>query len=307
MRPKAPRLRGAPMPERPFTICIGHDFREQEAYDVCAHSLRRVASGPLNIVRLQERDLRAAGIYDRPYRVDEKGQFHDERDGRPFSVAFSFARFLTPLVARANGCPRGWALFCDCDFLFLRDPAELFALADPAKAVMVVQHNHRPPDGAKMDGVQQLAYRRKNWSSLILWNLDHPANDALTPRMVNTMPGRWLHGFEWLPDDLIGALPERWNWLAGHSPTTHQPYCGNLDRGASLRHCEPVAAIHYTDGGPWFDHLCDCPMAWFWIEARDDMRAEAARRAAGAEAVRGTASNADGLAHAGRSLAAAEA
>lgn len=249
---------------RPHTVVIGHDFREQEAYDVCEHSLRVNSRAPLNIVRLQERDLRAAGVYNRPFRVDERGQFHDERDGRPFSVAFSFARFLTPLWARSHGCPSGWALFCDCDFLFLADVAELFALADPAFAVQVVKHIHRPSYGVKMDGVEQAPYRRKNWSSLILWNLNHEANDVLTPRMVNTMPGRWLHGLDWLPDDLIGGLPEEWNWLAGHSPTTlQQPF------GAPK-------AVHYTDGGPWFADKQDCEYAYEYRATRDEMRKRAA-------------------------------
>lgn len=245
------------------TVVIGHDYREQEAYDVCAASLLRHASKPVRVVRLQERDLRRAGFYSRPFRVDEGGQFWDERDARPFSVAFSFARFLTPLVARAEGQARGWALFVDCDFLFLRDVEELFACADPAKAVMVVKHNHQPRNATKMDGVTQTTYARKNWSSCILWNLDHEANDVLTPRMVNTMPGSWLHGFQWLPDDAIGALPEKWNWLVGHSPTT--------DGG----HMNPdeVGALHFTDGGPWFpDWETSSPASKLWLEARASMR-----------------------------------
>lgn len=252
---------------RPLTVVIGHDYREQEPYDVCEFSLRRRSARPLNIVRLQERDLRREGIYTRPYRVDEAGQFHDERDGRPFSVAFSFARFLTPLVARSNGCPSGWALFCDCDFLFLRDVADLFALADPSKAVMVVQHRHEPANIAKMDGVEQARYRRKNWSSLMLWNLDHEANDALTPRQVNVMPGRYLHGLDWLSDDLIGALPERWNWLAGVSPTTGQAV-------------ESPAAIHFTDGGPWFADKQHVDHARDYIAERAAMRGAMAMDAA---------------------------
>lgn len=245
------------------TVVIGHDYREQDAYDVCLYSLRK-HSPTVRAVRLQERDLRRAGVYDRPFRVDEAGQFYDERDGRPFSTAFAFARFLTPLVARGEGQARGHALFVDCDFLFLRPVEELFALADPNKAVQVVQHRHAPTGASKMDDMAQTRYARKNWSSCILWNLDHPANDVLTPRMVNTMPGSWLHGFQWLPDDLIGTLPERWNWLVGHSPTTGEFMCpANGD----------VGALHYTDGGPWFAHMRDCPLASFWLTAQAEMRA----------------------------------
>ena len=55
--------------------------------------------------------------------------------------------------------------------LFLDDPAKLFALADDQFAVMVVKHDHQPTETTKMDGQLQTVYARKNWSSVILWNL----------------------------------------------------------------------------------------------------------------------------------------
>ena len=33
---------------------------------------------------------------------------------------------------------------------------------------------------------------RKNWSSLVLWNMDHPGTKRLTLDMVNELPGRDL-------------------------------------------------------------------------------------------------------------------
>ena len=44
-------------------------------------------------------------------------------------------------------------------------------------------------------------------------------NKKLTPKVVNTQTGRWLHTFGWLPDKEadIGRIPEEWNWLDGHS------------------------------------------------------------------------------------------
>lgn len=43
---------------------------------------------------------------------------------------------------------------------------------------------------------------------------------ALTPDYVNTATGLDLHQFKWLAnDELIGALPDRWNYLVGyHAP-----------------------------------------------------------------------------------------
>ena len=197
----------------------------------------------MNVIKLDLADLRESGLYDRPYRVDEAGQMWDERDQRPFSVQFSFSRFLVPHLIR-----KGPALFVDCDFVFKRDVAELFALFDPRYAVQVVKHDHRPPGAKKMDGISQYIYNRKNWSSCVLWNTEHHAHHSLTTAAVNTWPGRDLHAFKWIPDCYIGALPEAWNWLADASPT-----CGGNP--------EDIAAIHYTSGGPWFDHMQDCPYA----------------------------------------------
>lgn len=227
------------------TVIIGYDPREWEAYLVCEASLRaHAASRGVNVIRLDLAELRLGGLYDRPYRVDERGQMWDERDQRPFSVAFSFSRFLVPHIVR-----KGPALFVDCDFVFRRDVAELFDLFDPQYAVQVVKHDHRPKGTMKMDGISQVGYNRKNWSSCMLWNTEHHGHAALTVEAVNTWPGRDLHGFKWLSDCYIGSLPEAWNWLADASPTTAE--------GTP----EDIAAIHYTSGGPWFEHMQDCPYA----------------------------------------------
>ena len=53
----------------------------------------------------------------------------------------------------------------------------------------------------------------------------------------------------WLDDDLIGELSCEWNWLAGwyEEPEDGKP-----------------KAIHYTEGGPWFDDYRDCEYADIW-------------------------------------------
>jgi hypothetical protein len=40
----------------------------------------------------------------------------------------------------------GWALFCDCDFLFLDDIAELTEYLDPSKAALCVKHDYTPKE-----------------------------------------------------------------------------------------------------------------------------------------------------------------
>jgi hypothetical protein len=125
--------------------------------------------------------------------------------------------------------------------------SELFAMAYDAYAVMVVQHQHQPRENVKMRGQAQQAYPRKNWSSLILWNCEHPSNAVLTPDVVNMRSGRWLHSFGWLCDDEIGALPACWNWLEGHDDPIIEP-----------------AAVHYTRGTPDMPGYEDAAYADEW-------------------------------------------
>ena len=93
------------------------------------------------------------------------------------------------------------------------DIKELFDLADPKYAAMVVKHDYKPKSNTKMDGQIQFPYPRKNWSSLILFNNEHPSHKFLD---VNGMTPAELHQFDWIADKDLGELPERWNWLVGY-------------------------------------------------------------------------------------------
>ena len=225
---------------------IGYDHREHEAVRVAVDSLRRT-SGIEPELLVADR-LYASGLLTRP--TDYRGQDYDLLSNAPASTRFAISRFLVPIL-----CPSGWALFTDCDMVFLRDVHELLYLADPHKAVSVVQHRHEPVEREKMLGLVQTKYPRKNWSSVMLFNCDHPANRRLSLWDVNHRPGRDLHGFYWLADDEIGELPVEWNWLVGVQPKPHNP-----------------AIAHFTLGGPWFD---EWPMA-----EHDEIWWEAAARAA---------------------------
>ncbi|MDP6352317.1 MAG: glycosyltransferase [Alphaproteobacteria bacterium] len=215
-------------------VYVGWDPRQDIAYQVCRHSLLARASWPVTVSPLTQDHLRATGFY--------------WRDEDPLaSTAFTYTRFLVPTVAGFED----WALFCDSDFLWLGDVAELWALRDPRYAVMCVQHDYRPPETLKMDGRLQTRYPRKNWSSLMLVNCGHPANGPLTAVMANRESGRFLHRFKWLDDSLIGALPEKWNWLEG--------WCAKPQVGTPR-------AIHYTRGGPWFADWQDVDYAEDWFD-----------------------------------------
>lgn len=177
-------------------VFIGWDSREDIAYQVCKYSIEKNSTIPVEVIPLKQTDLREQKLYWRE--VDQLA-----------STEFTFTRFLVPHLTGY----KGWVVFADCDFLWVDDIKKLLDLADPKYAVMVVQHNYQPTQSIKMDGQQQLPYPRKNWSSMILWNCDHPSNKALTLEKVNTEPGSYLHRFQWLKDNEIGSLPYEWNWL----------------------------------------------------------------------------------------------
>uniref|UniRef100_A0A0E0M9Q9 Hexosyltransferase n=1 Tax=Oryza punctata TaxID=4537 RepID=A0A0E0M9Q9_ORYPU len=237
-------------PEQPFRVFVGYDPREDEAYEVCRRSLLRHATVPVDVRPIRQPELRAAGLYWR-----ERGPTE--------STEFSFTRFLTPYLAGY----RGWALFVDCDFLYLADIAGLLAClpsdSSDRLAVACVKHEYAPAEATKMDGAIQTVYPRKNWSSMVLYNCGHPKNvAALTPDAVSTQTGAFLHRFAWLDDDEIGEIPFAWNFLVGHN---------------KVDPADPATqpkAIHYTSGGPWFERYRNCDFAELWIKEADELKAD---------------------------------
>ena len=226
-------------------VFVGYDSRQDAAFQVCEKSLARRSSWPIDISALNQKSLRALGIYTR------------EPDAGA-STEFSLTRFLVPYLAGFEG----WAVYCDGDFLWRDDIDMLLCHADDKYAVMVVKHNHQPAEKIKMDGQVQAAYHRKNWSSLMLFNCGHPSTRTLTLGNVNNASAAFLHQFGWCCDEAIGGLPERWNWLAGVSPTTTE---GRLWRQAGE---DIMGAIHYTLGGPWLAGYADGPFANLWRNER---------------------------------------
>ncbi|KAJ0964397.1 hypothetical protein J5N97_029519 [Dioscorea zingiberensis] len=233
-------------------VFVGYDSREDVAYQVCRHSLLKRSSIPLEVIPLKQSELREAGLYTR-----ERGPTE--------STEFSFTRFLTPYLAGYEG----WAMFVDCDFVYLGDLAELLAMApddDDKYAIMCVKHEYTPKEGTKMDGVVQTAYPRKNWSSMVLYNCAHPKNRILTPQLVSSESGAFLHRFMWLEEQEIGSVPFTWNFLVGHNKLEDQE--------------DPTAlpkAIHYTCGGPWFQAYKDCEFADIWLNELKELQTELAQ------------------------------
>ena len=217
---------------------IGYDSKEDIAYRVCKFSILKNTKSKISINSLKLYELISKGMYTRL--VDPLA-----------STEFTYSRFLVPALMNF----KGWAVFCDCDFLFFEDVAKLSLELDPNKAIYCVQHDYTPKEKHKMDGQKQTIYPRKNWSSFIVFNCSHPSNKKLTIDLVNQETGSYLHQFKWLKDEEIGSLDERWNWLEGWTSNhnSNKPF-----------------AVHYTRGGPWFEEWQDVEFSNEWIATRDE-------------------------------------
>ena len=214
-------------------IFIGYDKREAKAYDVCKFSIEQVSDIKIN--KLFSEDIET---YNRDW-------------GEPQSTDFTFTRFWVPQLSNYEG----WSFFVDCDFVFLADPLEILENVDESKAAYVVQHpGYIPNSQIKMDGVAQHRAYRKNWASFILFNNSHPKNKRLTTEFLNNhRPGLDFHQLRWLDDEDIGALPLEWNCLDDYY------------------YLENPKAIHYTDGGPWFDNYKETMYSGIWNELNEKM------------------------------------
>lgn len=227
-----------------FRVYIGWDSREDIAYQVARQSLLRHASKPIEVHPIKLQDLVDQGIYTRE--VDPLA-----------STEFTYSRFFTPYLAGFEG----WALFVDCDFLFFGDIWKLRDYMNPDHAVACVHHDYTPKESVKMDGAVQTVYPRKNWSSFMLFNCEHPSTRQLTPEVINAETGAYLHRMQWAKDSEIGEIPNSWNWLEGWNK---KPETGTPN------------AVHYTRGGPWFEDWQNVDYAQEWLaEAKRYKAAEA--------------------------------
>ncbi|HEX7249771.1 MAG TPA: glycosyltransferase [Burkholderiales bacterium] len=211
-----------------LTVYIGYDPKESVAFHTLSHSILRRATGPVSVAPLAQAQLR--GLYTRPRGPTE-------------STEFSLTRFLVPALSSFEG----WSVFMDCDMLCRTDLAEIERemARQPDKAVLVCQHDYVPKTERKFLGHVQTRYPRKNWSSFMVFN--NARCKALSLDYVNSAPGLDLHGFKWIDDAAIGALPLEWNWLVGEYP--HNP---------------DAKIAHFTLGGPYFAEYRDCDYSDEW-------------------------------------------
>jgi lipopolysaccharide biosynthesis glycosyltransferase len=211
-------------------IFVGYDPRESIAYHVCVNSIIRHSSQPVAITPLALNLL-----------TDYK---ETHTDG---SNHFIYSRFLVPHLTNYQG----WAIFIDGDMILREDIVNLWNLRNQDHAVQVVKHDYQTKLTTKYLGAKNENYPRKNWSSVILWNCAHPSNSNLTPKLIETSTGKYLHRFSWLKDSEIGELPIEWNWLPDE-------YGTNTD----------AKLLHYTLGAPSFHDFADTPQSDEWHRER---------------------------------------
>jgi lipopolysaccharide biosynthesis glycosyltransferase len=208
-----------------INIVVGFDQREAIAYHVFCQSVIEHSTMPIQFI---------------PLRLNPKKINVSACDG---SNAFTYSRFLTSYLMNFQG----WAIFADGDMVCKDDLAKLWDLRDSTKAVQVVKHDYKTKHSKKYLGNKNEDYPRKNWSSLILWNCEHPKNKLLTPGFIEGKSGSYLHRFSWLDDKEIGELNAEWNWLA-----------------IEFEDNPNAKIIHYTLGTPCFKDYQSSSMSSYW-------------------------------------------
>lgn len=219
------------------TYFIGYDAREHEAAAIAAFSIQRRATRRSQVFMVEHQALRRAGLFTRPWRIEPEGQFYDQRDGRPFSTAFSHSRFLVFHLANALKF-NGPCMFVDCDWLFLADPGEIMRRQEAfPDQIGVVSRDRVVEDGSlKMDGMVQSAYPRKLWSAMFTFMPSPCYATLFAPEVVNTVAGRDLHGFLGRADEGFWQIDPDWHYIPSLDERPAQP------RG-----------IHFSEFSPWLN------------------------------------------------------
>jgi len=214
------------MSTKKITVVVGFDQREAIAYHTFCQSVLEKTTVPVQFIPLADNSL---------FFYNEK-----HNDG---SNSFIYSRFLTPYLCDFQG----FAVYADGDMILNTDISELIQLFDQSKAVQLVKHDYKTKRSIKYFGNENTNYPRKNWSSLVIFNCQHPSNKILTPQFIQDQNGAFLHRFQWLKDEEIGELDIKWNYLA----IEYEP-------------CVDSKLIHYTLGTPCLKDFKNTEMSDIW-------------------------------------------
>ena len=156
------------------------------------------------------------------------------RDYANQSTEFTYSRFLIPYLENYEG----FSIFLDDDILFTESILPMFNFLDMDDAVACIKYDFDKYAETKFTGEKNVSYPKKLWSSLMIFNNGHEDCKKLTPEIVNTESGKYLHQFEWT--DKISEIPDWYVFTEGHDTeeTNWRP-----------------SAYHYTRGGPWIEGM----------------------------------------------------
>jgi lipopolysaccharide biosynthesis glycosyltransferase len=210
-------------------IVVGFDQREAVAYHTFTQSIIEKSTMPVRFL---------------PLSINSLSNYNERHnDG---SNDFIYSRFLVPHLMNF----KGWAIYADGDMICLEDIKKLWNQRNNNYAVQVVKHDYQTKIEKKYFGNKNENYPRKNWSSLILWNSEHPAHKILTPEFIEKQSGAFLHRFSWIKDEEIGELEKEWNWLA-----------------LEYEEKKDINLIHYTIGTPCFKEYENKSLSSYWKKA----------------------------------------
>ena len=156
------------------------------------------------------------------------------RDYANQSTEFTYSRFLIPYLENYEG----FSIFLDDDILFTESILPMFNMLNLDDAVACIQYDFDKYADTKFTGEKNVSYPKKLWSSLMIFNNGHEDCRKLTPEVINTESGKYLHQFEWT--DKISQIPDWYVFTEGHDTeeTNWRP-----------------SAYHYTRGGPWIEDM----------------------------------------------------
>lgn len=210
-----------------INIFVGYDSRMSDVHIATLNSIIRTSKDIDNTPGINIRLL--------DYKEIEEYQ----REWGNQSVEFSYSRFLVPYLSGY----KGWSIFVDNDYIFEYDILNLLLYINDEKAVSVVKHDYEEKYDQKFGGSSKdVWYPKKLWSSLMVFNNEHPDCKKLTPEVINNESGQYLHQFEWTAEETIGEIPKRWVWTEGYD---------------SVETFKDSWAKHWTRGGYWIDGM-DC-------------------------------------------------
>ena len=214
------------MNDTALKVFVGFDEKEAVVFHTCVQSIIEHCKVPVSIHPL---NLKMFQNYKETH-----------SDG---SNNFIYSRFLVPYLNNFDGK----ALFLDGDMIVNDDLNNLFEQFDDKYAVQVVKHDYKTKYPVKYLGHKNDDYPKKNWSSVILFNCSHPKNKILTPKLIESAKGSYLHRFSWLDDKEVGEISKEWNYLVLEYPETTK-----------------AKIFHYTVGAPCFSDFNYGKEATIW-------------------------------------------